>query len=208
MLTSLGCMGVSICLEQSNKPAEVPLEDVWFRLLSSQISCVQMVSSCAVAATDQTASEELLDALQEETLSTLRTIVQDTFASLVSITSTRTVSFPRLFTRLVDAATNAAPRSHYDEFRAVLTGMLESYRSDGDMLAISKRLQDRDLYVTLLEQVRARARGWKASRGICAHCKKPLENLGQVGSVPEGGATLAQIVVSRTGIVHHASCAA
>ena len=80
--------------------------------------------------------EAKLVELQWRALSAHRSLVQETFGTLVSIISTRAVSFPRLFKRLVDTATNAhgSMGTPYTEFLTILTGMLESYRSDGDML--------------------------------------------------------------------------
>ncbi|KAJ7783226.1 Golgi CORVET complex core vacuolar protein 8-domain-containing protein [Mycena metata] len=198
-LEAVGRTGIEICLERSQgaSATEVPLEDIWFQLLSSQINCVQSVSACA---SDSAPDEyESLD----KTLSVLRSLVQDTFGALVSISSTRAVSFPRLFKRLVTSATDASTGTQYTEFRTILTGMLESYRSDGDMLTISKNLVDRDLFETVAEATRERARGWAPHGRTCIVCRQPLSRGSQLA---EGNAEPVQIVVSRTGIMYHTSC--
>ncbi|KAJ7045563.1 Golgi CORVET complex core vacuolar protein 8-domain-containing protein [Mycena alexandri] len=198
-LEAVGRTGIEICLERSQgvSATEVPLEDIWFQLLSSQINCVQSVSACA---SDSAPNE---DKLLDKTLSVLRSLVQDTFGALVSISSTRAVSFPRLFKRLVTSATDASTGTQYTEFRTILTGMLESYRSDGDMLTISKNLVDRDLFETVAEATRERARGWAPHGRTCTICRQPLYR----GSQPaEGDAEPVKIVVSRTGIIYHTSC--
>ncbi|KAJ7188186.1 Golgi CORVET complex core vacuolar protein 8-domain-containing protein [Mycena filopes] len=191
----LGGTGIEICLERSQgaSATEVPLEDIWFQLLSSQINCVQSVSACASDPAPDEAN------LLDKTLSTLRSLVQDTFGALVSISSTRAVSFPRLFKRLVTSATDASTGTQYTEFRTILTGMLESYRSDGDMLTISKNLVDRDLFETVAEATRERARGWAAQSRICTACRKPLYR----GSAETDAEQRdQQIIVSRTGTYH------
>ncbi|KAJ7497350.1 Golgi CORVET complex core vacuolar protein 8-domain-containing protein [Mycena latifolia] len=195
-LEAVGRTGIEICLERSQGPSatEVPLEDIWFQLLSSQINCVQSVSACA---SDPIAGQ---DQILDKTLSVLRSLVQDTFGALVSISSTRAVSFPRLFKRLVTSATHASTGTQYTEFRTILTGMLESYRSDGDMLAISKNLVDRDLFETVAEAIRERARGWAPHSRVCTVCQKMLLEQVQPDTAP------AQIVVSRTGMIYHSSC--
>ena len=69
----------------------------------------------------------------------------------------RAVSFPRLFRRLVESPKPAAASTNgtaYTEFRAILTGMLETYRSEGDMLVIAKHLVDRDIFDTVEELVK------------------------------------------------------
>ncbi|KAF7321372.1 Lateendosome to vacuole transport-family protein [Mycena kentingensis (nom. inval.)] len=190
-LVALGRTGIEICLERSQGASvtEVPLEDIWFQLLSSQISSVQNISACT-----SDILPEQRDGL-DRTLASLRSLVQDTFSALVSISSTRAVSFPRLFKRLVTSATDASTGTQYTEFRTILAGMLESYRSDGDMLAISKKLVDRDLFDTIADATRERARGWKASGLSCAVCGKILQ-LGQG----------VELVVSRNGSVTHKDC--
>ncbi|KAJ7251474.1 Golgi CORVET complex core vacuolar protein 8-domain-containing protein [Mycena haematopus] len=201
-LEAVGRTGIEICLERSQgaSATEVPLEDIWFQLLSSQINCVQSVSACASDPTDLTPGQ---DKILDKTLSALRSLVQDTFGALVSISSTRAVSFPRLFERLVTSATHASTGTQYTEFRTILTGMLESYRSDGDMLTISKNLVDRDLFETIAEATRERARGWAPHQRNCTFCRKPL----RLGSGQADSDTVpVQIVVSRTGQIYHSSC--
>ncbi|KAJ6499255.1 Golgi CORVET complex core vacuolar protein 8-domain-containing protein [Mycena sanguinolenta] len=195
-LEAVGRTGIEICLERSQGASvtEVPLEDIWFQLLSSQINCVQSVSACASDPTDLTPGQ---DKILDKTLSTLRSLVQDTFGALVSISSTRAVSFPRLFERLVTSATHASTGTQYTEFRTILTAMLESYRSDGDMLMISKNLVDRDLFETIAEATRERARGWGPHARSCTFCRKSLR---------QADPNAAQIVVSRTGQIYHSTC--
>ncbi|KAJ7462355.1 Golgi CORVET complex core vacuolar protein 8-domain-containing protein [Mycena galericulata] len=198
-LESVGRTGIEICLERSQgvSATEVPLEDIWFQLLSSQINCVQSISACA---SDLLSGQ---DQAMDKTLSVLRSLVQGTFGALVSISSTRAVSFPRLFKRLVTSATDASTGTQYTEFRTILTGMLESYRSDGDMLAISKKLVERDLFETVAEATRERARGWAPHNRTCSFCRKAL----YLGSEQaQRDAEPAQIVVSRTGVIYHSLC--
>ncbi|KAJ6625599.1 Golgi CORVET complex core vacuolar protein 8-domain-containing protein [Mycena sp. CBHHK59/15] len=205
-LQAVGRTGIAICLERSQGASgtEVPLEDIWFQLLSSQINCVQSISSCAFEPTsDQDAS---LNQSHAETLSILRGLVQDTFSALVSISSTRAVSFPRLFKRLVTSATHASTGTQYTEFRTILTGMLESYRSDGDMLAISKNLVDRDLFETVAEATRERTRGWAPHSRTCPVCRKPLVRLDQPPVPDAADTTTVEIIVSRTGMIYHGGC--
>jgi len=196
-LQSLGRMCVSICLERSHGEAatETPLEDIWFQVLSSQISCVQSVSACCLDGKEQ--EEETAT----RTVSTLRALVQGTFSSLVSISSTRAVSFPRLFKRLVNAtaATQTSSGTHYTEFRTILTGMLESYRTDGDMLVITKHLLDRDMFETMAEVNKERVRGWAPSRRTCYLCKQALLREGK-------NQNSSSVVVSRTGALYHTNC--
>jgi vacuolar protein sorting-associated protein 8 len=215
-LEEVGRMGIAICLEHSQGPSksDVPLEDIWFQLLSSQINCVQSLSPiCSEEAISNIGSGHKIMELPRRTLSAFRSLVQETFGALVSITSTRAVSFPRLFKRLVDTATDAhkSMGTPYTEFRTILTGMLESYRSDADMLFITKHLIDRDLFETVETFARQRGRGWTLTyRGTCSYCRQPLlENQKAEASsahpAAEGSGNI-KVIVSRTGAIYHSRC--
>ena len=203
-LEAIGRTAVAICVERSSKQAQAqpaataqdvpPVEDLWFQLLHSQISAVQAVSACC--APDK-ASPSPNDDVDEEAplkraLRTLRSLVQATFSSLVSASASRGrgrgVSFPRLFTRLVETTTTTTLSSEgqggtpYTEFRAILTGMMEAYRAEGDMLVITKHLLDRDVFETIEMASRARARGWAPLAGTCAGCGLSLMPAKQLGA--------------------------
>ncbi|KAG2150383.1 Golgi CORVET complex core vacuolar protein 8-domain-containing protein [Suillus clintonianus] len=195
-LQAIGRRGISVCMEHSSTSSagEVPLEDIWYQLLSSQIHTVQALSACCSTGKGGDAG------LEGEVLSTLRAIVQETFASLVSVSSTQAVSFPRLFKRLVDPAVHSGTTgTPYTEFRAILTGMLESYRTDGDMLIISKRLIDRDVFDSVELYAKEKMRGWTPSCGVCSSCGRTL--------LPsQADAENVQIRLSRTGTIYHLGC--
>jgi hypothetical protein len=197
-LLTIAQVSREVCLGRSRQssPSNIPLEDMWFKLLDSQIQTVQFFAGFSSIGNENSAAE--VDLL----LSSLRSLVQKTFSSLVSITSASAVSFPRLFKRLVNS-TPSAPSSQYQEFRTILTGMLESYRSDEDLLVILKHLIDRDLYETILQATKEHICGWASQRGTCQFCQKPL-----VGNAAQeaDGFPLRAIVVSRTGSIFHQTC--
>ncbi|KAF9062114.1 Golgi CORVET complex core vacuolar protein 8-domain-containing protein [Rhodocollybia butyracea] len=210
-IEAIGRIGITMCTERSQGPSttDIPLEDVWFKLLNSQINCIQTLTGCcspeALSADIPPNSSATLVAQAEwKALSTLRSLVQETFSALVSVTTTRAVSFPRLFNRLVNAAPQPQLTSgtQYTEFRSILTGMLESYRSDGDMLIITKHLIDRDLFDTLEKAARERVRGWAPSRTTnCLVCRKPL-----LRRTKDQQEVDQRVIVSRTGSIYHSQC--
>ena len=176
---------------------------MWFELLKSQVECVQAVSANialhGLRGTQE--GENQLPAAQEDTLTRLRSLVQETFSSLVSVSSSHRISFPKLFKRLVDSATQTSKETHYNEFRTILTGMMESYRSDGDILTITKQILDRDVFDTVEELAKVRSRGWKLKRGAaCSSCGKGL--LFTTG----GGPPTDGLRFSPSGVAYHASC--
>ncbi|KAI0316445.1 Golgi CORVET complex core vacuolar protein 8-domain-containing protein [Amylostereum chailletii] len=208
-LRSVGRMGVSICLEHSrSKTSSVPIEEMWFQLLHSQIESVQSVQACcsipAVAPGSSVDEADDVAIVERETLSVLRSLVQETFSALVSVSSARGLSFPRLFKRLVDATSRSARGTPYTEFRTILTGMMESYRFEGDMLVITKHLLDRDVFETIAELAKERVKGWAPARGVCGECRRTVLPEKQR---EENADHDPKIVVSRTGVLYHSRCA-
>jgi hypothetical protein len=206
-LEAIGRTGVAICIERSSKQAQAvaaedvpPVEELWFQLLHTQISTVQAVSACCAPdkVTHSDVDEDREGAPVTRALMTLRSLVQATFSSLVSASAARGrgrgVSFPRLFTRLVETTTTTLLTkgkggTPYTEFRTILTGMMEAYRAEGDMLVITKHLLDRDVFETIEMAARARARGWAPRAGTCAGCGLPLmppKELGAGNGAPTG----------------------
>lgn len=200
---SLTRMGISICLDRSRQTAEadVPLEDLWFTLLRSQIDAVQMLS---LVRNDKTSEN-----LDENVIMTLRSLVHDSFTSLVTVSSTKAVSFPRLFKRLVDSA--ARPRGQavtpYSEFRNILTGMLDSYRSESDLLYMSKRIIEGDFFDNFEQLEKGRRRGWTSTSNKCAVCRKQIPMISSTLSGSTQNTDSSQsFTVSRTGHIYHSTC--
>ena len=199
-----------ICLERSQGSSiEVPLEDMWFSLLNSQIHTVQIISGTIQnhqsSDTDPEYNEQQVkDKEVERLLSSLRSLVQTTFSTLVTVTSTSAVSFPRLFKRLVNS-TPQSTGSYYNEFRMILTGMLESYRSDEDLLIMLKHLVDRDLFDVVAQVTREQKTGWISRRETCQYCRKSLAPL-NITTSSSTNVSIHQIIVSRTGAIYHTNC--
>jgi len=221
-LEAIGRTGVGICVGRSSKQAEaareeeeeedVSVEELWFQLLHAQISTVQAVSTCCAPDTvpnyNANADAESPGPAQYA-LSRLRLLVQATFSALVSASAARGrgrgISFPRLFTRLVETTTLTSSSSSssssgtgtgtpYTEFRAILTGMMEAYRTEGDMLVITKHLLDRDVFQTVERAARARSRGWAPRAGTCAGCRLPLISPKQLDNSGSGAGTATAAV--------------
>jgi len=205
-MVAVSRQAIRICLHYSRSPdlpAAVDAQDMWFELLKSQVECVQAVSANIAlhGPTEAEDDEVRLPAARRDTLTRLRSLVQETFSSLVSVSSSHRISFPKLFKRLVDSATQTSKETHYNEFRIILTGMMESYRSDGDILTITKQILDRDVFDTVEELAKVRSRGWKLERGAtCSSCGGGLL-LATGGGPPTDG-----LRFSLSGVAYHASC--
>ncbi|WWD21037.1 hypothetical protein CI109_105518 [Kwoniella shandongensis] len=201
---SVSRMAVRLCQEHSSKSggegtddgAEVEVEDMWLGVLHEIIELVHSASALSFKAEGRTTTTS-----DTAVLECLRSLVQETLTSLVS-SSSPSLSFPRLFKRLVDASTTSDERNKkgraYSEFRTILTGMLDSYRSEGELLGMTTKLVEADLYEALQEQTKKRNRGWgPVNWGECGVCGKAL--LGK-GAEQEG------LVVLGSGKVLHRGC--
>ncbi|OSX66007.1 hypothetical protein POSPLADRAFT_1177457 [Postia placenta MAD-698-R-SB12] len=210
-IDAMGRNAVGVCLEhsQATSNVEVPLEDMWYQLLRSQIDTVQRVASCCLSLEDKgidgTGHDEQ-KGLQQQSLSALRLLVQETFASLMTISSAKAVSLPRLFKRLLTAtsANSVSKPTLYAEFRMLFTGMLEAYRSDGDMLIITKHLVDDSVFAAIQELAQERIRGWAPSQGKCGGCGEAFVKKKQ--SNDQDISAGAAVIVSRTGAIYHSKC--
>jgi vacuolar protein sorting-associated protein 8 len=240
-LEAIGRTAVAICVERSSKQAsaagtgeDASVEDLWFQLLHAQIGTVQAVSACCPPSSSSPAADyhhyndDDEESPAPRVLTTLRSLVQTTFSALVSASAARGrgrgVSFPRLFTRLVGTTTTMTSSAGggrgtpYTEFRTILTGMMEAYRAEGDMLVITKHLLDRDVFETIEMAVRARARGWALWTGTCAGCRRPLlmpagqeeqellHGDADAEDVGEPSRGKGKITIMRTGMAYHDSC--
>jgi len=159
----MGRVAVDICRTWSpvsQHASAIPPEESWFRLLRSQLSVVHSLSKIALASTEPLTSTSLgLD--ENSLLRRMLSLVQETFSSLVQMSSSSKLSFPRLFKRLVEATADG--QNPYDpmytEYRLILGGMLESYRAESDVLSITKQLVKRDLFEDVKGYADARRRG-------------------------------------------------
>ena len=187
-LTSTCHMAVRLCQEHS-KVQTTGADDMWFDVLHGIMESVHSVGVIA-SQSDTNASAEVMN--------TLRSLVQYTLQSLIS-SSSSTLSFPRLFKRLVDESTMASGKAKgraYSEFRTILTGMLDSYRSEGEMLSMTTRMVEEDLFLSIEEVTKRRQMGWRPAVGVCGKCGKDL-----VGDEDGEGE-----IVLASGQVRHKQC--
>jgi len=165
-LASMGRVAVDICRNQllvSQHASSILPEDAWFRLLRSQLNVVHSLSKITLASSESLTSTSL-DLTENSLLRRMLSLVQETFSSLVQKSSSSELSFSRLFKRLVEVtADDQDPRDPmYTEYRLILGGMLESYRAESDVLSITKRLVERDLFKSVKAYAAARRRGTRS----------------------------------------------
>ncbi|KAJ1304772.1 hypothetical protein OPQ81_005908 [Rhizoctonia solani] len=197
-LNALSKTGVRLC-EQAKQ------EDLWFQLLRAQIRTVQSVVSIGSIGLERARLP----------INELRTTIQTTFSALTAQSSSEKLSFPRLFRRLLDSSQEELmpTKNTYTEFRLILTGMLETYRTEGDVLGITKRLVEQDLFEVMNEHVLARRRGWRSVIPVCAGCNSELSTKqemdlrdGPIGN-EDSAADRSRLMLMASGIIYHQACA-
>lgn len=206
-LQRIGRMGVRLC-EKANPASRqgIPPQSKWLQLLRSQVDAIQTVF--AGTEDGETAPSVFLVVKQ------LRASVQESLNSLLLHASSQHISFPRLFKELVtataqqDSITPSNTKALYAEFRLILTGMLETYRHDGELLRTTNALISRDLFDTIEDWTRRRVAGWRTPLLVCGKCGESLLNA--KGDLPPIGdeecASKLDLRVHGSGQVYHVQC--
>lgn len=156
-ITSVTRLAIRLCREHSSGP-QAAVEDMWFGVLHELTELVHSASTIHEAESEKPSGS----------LEALRSLLGESLSALVSAP----LSFPRLFKRLVDSSTKRSKA--YKDFRAILTGMLDSYRAEGEMLTLTVRLVEADLFVSVNEVTEQRQMGWSLTSDSCAVCEKDL----------------------------------
>jgi hypothetical protein len=156
-ITSVARLAIRLCREHSSGPNE-KVENMWFGVLHELTELVHDIGSL-----EDPSSEK-----PSPSLEAIRLLVGESLSALVSAP----LSFPRLFKRLVDSSSKRSRA--YKDFRVILTGMLESYRSEGEMLTMTVRLVEADLFVSVKEMSDKRQAGWSLASLQCIVCDGSL----------------------------------
>src|ERR1043166_4343284 len=91
--------------------------------------------------------------------------------SLLLSTSSPYVSLPRLLLRFMS---QAKKNSTVSDFRDIFVGMIDTYKYEGQLLAMTNRLFEKDLFMNVAGVVRQRGKGWRPRRGGCEVCGGPF----------------------------------
>ncbi|GAA5893311.1 hypothetical protein JCM6882_008001 [Rhodosporidiobolus microsporus] len=206
-VAAVSAAATAVCVQRSTgrrRSKELAPEDLWFRLLSSLVSTVRSIRAIAPAParpSDRSSSHRRISSasivvhddeprqLSPHASDLLSSLIPTALSSLVSTTTSHEVSFPRLVRRLIDANSRspAASRS-YSEFKAIVSSMLDTYAFEGDLLALSTKITEQDLFEHVEEHKRQRDRGWRPGDGNplgeCAECLQPVWGPQGAGSSP------------------------
>ena len=201
--------GILVCLRAEKADEDrTSTENLWFDLLAQMIRTAQHVLQYAGEGTEsQEASDEAQGNGALVLVATLRQSIQDTLAALISSSASSTLSFPRLFRRLVQAAgtgDDVDSTSVYSEFRLILVSMLNTYHSEEDILVLVTKLVQGDVFKCMTEMVDSRKTGWRVHSLACHICRGDFGNAKEGDLAVAAGADL--ICIPRLGLPYHWAC--
>ncbi|KAM3583331.1 hypothetical protein VKS41_004245 [Umbelopsis sp. WA50703] len=193
MLTSPSTLTRQISLKNTNVESSAPFlssrstmhkskaenesEGLWFRLLDtyveSSISVIATIGSSPEKAA--ATSNDMPLFLHDLIISSFKSFVQSILTSLLLSTSSPHVSLPRLLLRLIQSQTNS--ETTFADFRDIFLGMLDTYKYEGQLLEMTNRLFEQDLFVGIRSVIQKKSRGWRPRRIICEICHTTLLDL-------------------------------
>ncbi|KAK4054695.1 hypothetical protein OIO90_003507 [Microbotryomycetes sp. JL221] len=219
-ITAVARVSIDVCSRRSKSnpsDADLPSEELWFRLLSSLVSTVRAVRTVAAPAlsrSDAASSSrrrvsgasiilrEMNDDVStaQHVCHSLAGLLPIALSSLVSTVSTRQVSFPQLMRRLIDANSRSPSiNGSYAEFKAIVTSMLDSFVSEGDLLELTSKVTAQDLFEYVEHLRLEREKGWRAGSDVCEECLQPVWGRQGQGSPPVSRSASVSIMVNAMG---------
>ncbi|CAG8624407.1 15631_t:CDS:1, partial [Dentiscutata heterogama] len=173
-----------LALPQMSRANESETELLWFKLLDTFLDATKAVSSSVIPPIPTMMSEKLLangqlssfemprsaipPHIANHLVTTFKSYVQSIVRSLLLATSSPYVSFPRLLLRFIQS--QAKRNSTVSDFRDIFAGMIDTYKYEGQLLAMTNRLFEKDLFRGVAGVVRQRGKGWRPRRGTCEVC--------------------------------------
>lgn len=114
---------------------------------------------------------------QNNAVSPLHSLVQQTFTALLSLTSERStvtkrtdLTFLRILRAFLTRAASTSPS--LNELRSVLRDIFSAYTYEESLLSLANSMLDKDLFVHVDELVQLRPRGWRPKGRLCCVCRQ------------------------------------
>ncbi|KAI8355142.1 Golgi CORVET complex core vacuolar protein 8-domain-containing protein [Blakeslea trispora] len=137
------------------------IETLWFRLLDAYVEASIDVYNALGNKTSAPAD------IHQRIVNSFKSFVQSILTSLLLSTSPQ-VSLPRLLQRLITS--QARGETTFADFREIFLSMLDTYKYESQLLELTNRLFDRDLFGSLQDMVVKRSKGWRPTRSVCEIC--------------------------------------
>ncbi|KAL6715961.1 Vacuolar protein sorting-associated protein 8 [Lecanora helva] len=171
-------------------------EELWLDLIDSVVKVTKNVTEVLERQERQASFEDdsqLSSGLQQLELSNLvrdlRSVVQDTFTSLLAATSVahekdahRTdASFLRILRAFLSRASLSSPS--LSNLRSVLGAIFSAYSYEESLLSLASRMLDKNLFVHVDEADNLRRRGWRPLGQVCEGCGRKIWGPGAGGYI-------------------------
>lgn len=165
-----------------------PDESLWLGLIDA---CVQITKRLSPIISEQVQGSVLED---DQALTLLRSLVQHTFTSLLTATSSQSqvqsgsnllsnagnnLSFLRILRAFLTKAAASSP--NLADLRGVLASIFAAYAYEESILRLSNRLLERNLFVNVNQSVQLRQRGWRPRGSTCEACSRRVWGPGVAG---------------------------
>ena len=189
------CRGQTRSLQQANtqpKPVKKLVankdelsvdETLWLDLIDAVVAVTKNISEVledkrhVIDGHEKVGAQDVVSKFDSSALVTqLRTIVQETFTALLSVTTApRTTdirrtdaSFLRIFQAFLSRASSSS--SSLSNIRSVLSAIFSAYAYEESLLDLTNRLLDKDLFVHVAKANSLRRRGWRPLGQVCEGC--------------------------------------
>nr|CAG8473106.1 9731_t:CDS:10 [Entrophospora candida] len=156
-------------------------ELLWFKLLDTFLDATKAITSSVTPQRPPRLSEKLLSNNTYEApkspipthiadllITTFKSYVQSILRSLLLSTSSPYVSLPRLLLKFIRSQSRR--NSTVADFRDIFIGMIDTYKYESQLLTLTNRLFEKDLFMGVASVVKQRGKGWRPRRGTCEVC--------------------------------------
>ncbi|XXH05533.1 hypothetical protein Hte_011963 [Hypoxylon texense] len=179
-----------------------PDEALWLDLIDTTVQITRRLSSVVTPSKPDRVSRgtasptPMLDS--DKLVGLLRSLVQHTFTALMTATSTQdryqpsnrlvassesNLTFLRILRAFLTRAAATSPS--LADLRAVLASIFSAYAYEENILRLSNRLLDQQLFQNVKQAVDLRQRGWRPRGSTCEACGKRVWGPGVAGNVFE-----------------------
>ncbi|KAK6533142.1 Vacuolar protein sorting-associated protein 8 [Arthrobotrys megalospora] len=153
--------------------------------VSPSVASVSEISSRPVSRASSKSQRSHYSIIGERRLlAATHRLVHDVFTALLSATSTggqNTTSFLRILRAFLNRAAITSPS--LADLRNVLASIFDTYTYEEQLLALSGKLLEKDLFLKVDDAATLRRQGWKPKSQLCEGCGKKLWGTGAAGGI-------------------------
>ncbi|RVD82877.1 uncharacterized protein DFL_007288 [Arthrobotrys flagrans] len=153
--------------------------------VSPSVASVSEISSRPVSRASSKSQRSHYSMLGERRLlAATHRLVHDVFTALLSATSAggqNTTSFLRILRAFLNRAAITSPS--LADLRNVLASIFDTYTYEEQLLALSGKLLEKDLFLKVEDAATLRQQGWKPKGQLCEGCGKKLWGTGAAGGI-------------------------